>query len=216
MTDLALTDLAQAIEHEHQAAHQAAQTALAHALECGQLLLQAKAAVGHGGWLAWVEANLTFGPRQATNYMRLAREIPKLDDEDRKQVSDLTMRDAVGQLALNARAIARLPEGKVAEVIDDAESAPLKLLLGRAEAQQQRRKSAGSEPDREKWTTIPWQAYTLADDRLLAAIEQVISDFDLPPQVVLETLQEAYCRIQEGSEIEMEMSRDGGDGIVLQ
>jgi Protein of unknown function (DUF3987)/Protein of unknown function (DUF3102) len=62
---LTLPDLAARIESEHQAAHRAARTAIEHALECGQLLLEAKASVGHGGWLPWIEANLSFGERQA-------------------------------------------------------------------------------------------------------------------------------------------------------
>ena len=72
MTALALPDLAQAIDREHQAAHQAARTALEHALECGRLLIQAKAAVPHGEWLPWLEANTSVSARQSQRYMRLA------------------------------------------------------------------------------------------------------------------------------------------------
>jgi Protein of unknown function (DUF3102) len=71
--DARADSLAEAIEAEHRAACCAAQTALQHAMRCGELLTEAKAAVGHGGWLAWVEANLSFGDRQARKYMRLAR-----------------------------------------------------------------------------------------------------------------------------------------------
>jgi hypothetical protein len=72
MSSNRLPDLAQAIEREHQAAHQAARTALEHALECGRLLIQAKAAVPHGGWLEWLEANTSVSARQSQRYMRLA------------------------------------------------------------------------------------------------------------------------------------------------
>jgi hypothetical protein len=64
--------LAQAIEREHEAAIGAARACLEHAIRCGELLIRAKAGVPHGRWRLWVEANLSFGARQAQKYMRLA------------------------------------------------------------------------------------------------------------------------------------------------
>jgi len=61
MSAIARTDLAGKIEAEHQAAIGAARSAMEHAIRCGQLLLEAKASIGHGGWLPWVEANLSSG-----------------------------------------------------------------------------------------------------------------------------------------------------------
>jgi hypothetical protein len=46
--------------------------ALERAAECGRLLREAKAQIGHGGFLAWVEQHLSFGHRQAQRYMRVA------------------------------------------------------------------------------------------------------------------------------------------------
>src|SRR3954447_19898437 len=60
------------IEAEHMAAIGSARSAIGHAVRCGQLLVEAKAAVPHGQWLNWVAANLSFGPRQAQKYARLA------------------------------------------------------------------------------------------------------------------------------------------------
>ena len=57
---------------EHGQAHAAAKTAIENAIECGRLLLEAKSQVAHGEWLPWIEANLSFGPRQAQKYIRLA------------------------------------------------------------------------------------------------------------------------------------------------
>ena len=48
------------------------QTFLKHAIECGRLLIEAKATLPHGAWLPWLEANVSFGARQAQKYMRLA------------------------------------------------------------------------------------------------------------------------------------------------
>jgi Protein of unknown function (DUF3102) len=60
------------INAAHDQAHQSARTAIEYAAECGRLLIEAKTKVGHGGWLPWIEANLSFGARQAQRYIRLA------------------------------------------------------------------------------------------------------------------------------------------------
>lgn len=99
MTALALPDLAQAIEREHQAAHQAARSALEHALECGRLLIQAKAALPHGQWLPWLEANTTISARQSQNYMRLHRHRDELEAANAQRDSHLPIRDALALLA---------------------------------------------------------------------------------------------------------------------
>jgi hypothetical protein len=64
--------LAERIEAEHQAARAAARTAIEHAIECGRLLIEAKAAQPHGQWLPWLEAHTSVSARQSQRYMRLA------------------------------------------------------------------------------------------------------------------------------------------------
>jgi hypothetical protein len=83
------------IEREHRAALGAAASAIQHAIECGRLLLQAKAALAHGAWLAWVEANLSFGGRQARKYMRLALRCDQIGIEN----ADLTIDGCMELLA---------------------------------------------------------------------------------------------------------------------
>ena len=41
-------------------------------MECGRLLTEAKAKVGHGNWLPWLEANFEFTPQWARSCIRLA------------------------------------------------------------------------------------------------------------------------------------------------
>jgi hypothetical protein len=65
-----LPDLAGRINAEHEACLASAQDAVSHAIEVGRLLVEAKDQVRHGEWSGWVEANCTFGIRQAQNYMR--------------------------------------------------------------------------------------------------------------------------------------------------
>jgi hypothetical protein len=92
----ALADLAGAIEAEHQAAHGAARAALDHALECGRLLLEAKAQLPHGSWLDWLERNTSVSARQSQRYMRLAA----ARFEGRSDVaSHLTIEGALSALA---------------------------------------------------------------------------------------------------------------------
>ena len=119
---LALPDLAQAIDREHQAVIGAAQTTLQHALRCGELLLQAKQGMAHGEWLPWLEANCMLRPCMAQAYMRLARELPKLPEANTQRVAHLTVRDALRAVSQNAAWIAALPESEQDDFIDLAES----------------------------------------------------------------------------------------------
>ena len=46
--------------------------ALERSITAGRLLIEAKECVGHGKWLHWLKANVTFTERTAQRYMRLA------------------------------------------------------------------------------------------------------------------------------------------------
>lgn len=60
-----------------------ATTAINKALECGQLLLQQKAALKHGGWLEWLDANCPqLNERIARRYMALAKRTHESDLND--------------------------------------------------------------------------------------------------------------------------------------
>jgi hypothetical protein len=83
------------IHAEHEAAQRCARDAVAHAIRAGELLLEAKAALPHGAFGAWLRANVEFSDRTAQGYMRLA----KLDDEKRNGVADLSLRQALTALS---------------------------------------------------------------------------------------------------------------------
>jgi hypothetical protein len=131
VTALALPDLAQAIEREHQAVADAAQSALDHAVECGRLLIQAKTEVGHGDWLPWLEANCSVRPRTVQVYMRLARELPKLSEANTQRVAHLTVRDAIVAVTQNAAWIAALPAGDHNNFLELAETSGDRLVEAR-------------------------------------------------------------------------------------
>ena len=89
-------DLAVKIDAAHRAAKTAIQNALANAVRCGELLIQAKSQVPHGEWLAWLERQTSVSERTAQAYMRLAR---KLKSADPQRVADMSVREALAAIA---------------------------------------------------------------------------------------------------------------------
>jgi hypothetical protein len=67
-----LAALAKTIRTEHTAAQTAMRNAVAHALNAGDALAQAKAALS-GNWLDWLRSNCSLSVRTAQLYMRLAQ-----------------------------------------------------------------------------------------------------------------------------------------------
>jgi Protein of unknown function (DUF3102) len=101
-------DLAAQIEHEHQAARSAAEMVVAHAVECGELLIEAKAGLAHAEWLPWLEEYTTVSARQAQVYMRLARHRAEIEAANAQRDSHLPIRDAIALLADHDKAEAHL------------------------------------------------------------------------------------------------------------
>jgi hypothetical protein len=67
------------IQAEHRAVERDLRNALGHAIRCGELLIEAKGAVGHGEWLPWLTANFEMSRQTAASYMRLA-EAPNVQE----------------------------------------------------------------------------------------------------------------------------------------
>jgi hypothetical protein len=99
--EVPLTELARQINDAHRQCEQALKSGLSHALAAGQLLLEVKSRVGHGGWLGWLKANFGFSERTAQTYMRVARRWPELEAKAQR-VADLSYRDAVALLSATA------------------------------------------------------------------------------------------------------------------
>jgi Protein of unknown function (DUF3102) len=132
---LALLDLAQAIDREHQAAIGATRTAIEHAVTCGKLLVQAKGTLPHGEWLYWLEANTSVSTRTAQVYMRLARELPKLSEENAQRAALLTIRDAIVAVSQHTASIAALPPPAQDRLIERAEASGERLATARHHVQ---------------------------------------------------------------------------------
>lgn len=85
--------LADEINAAHDRAAQCLSEGLSHATHAGELLLRAKADVGHGGWLKWLKQNVSFSARTAQLYMQLAKLAP-----DAQRVAHLPLRRTVLEL----------------------------------------------------------------------------------------------------------------------
>lgn len=73
-----LAALAAAINAAHEAGEGATRQGLEHFRAAGEALIRAKAECGHGNWLPWLEASVSFSNQRASEYMRLAAGWGKL------------------------------------------------------------------------------------------------------------------------------------------
>jgi hypothetical protein len=89
-----LGKLAEQINNEHRACEEAVNSALAHAINAGELLSEAKKGLPHGSWAAWLAENFEGSGRTAQAYMRLYRRR----DEIRNGAADLSIRGALAEL----------------------------------------------------------------------------------------------------------------------
>jgi hypothetical protein len=105
--DNSLPDLAARIKAEHEAVG----AAMKHAIAAGELLAEAKSKVPHGEWLPWLEANCEMSERTAQAYMRIARELGKLEPAKAQRVADLSVRDALRSFSTATGAARLSPEG---------------------------------------------------------------------------------------------------------
>lgn len=96
--NISLSTLPAEIDAEHEQAQGKARDALEHARRAGELLLEAKKQVGHGGWGDWLQAQCIFSARSAQGYMRLATNWDSLA-KSATRVADLSLRDALDLLS---------------------------------------------------------------------------------------------------------------------
>ncbi len=75
LTGTVVANLAAEINAEHDAAHRDAETAVQHAVRCGEQLLTVKASLKHGEFMLWIEKNCQFEQSTATRYMKAAHQI---------------------------------------------------------------------------------------------------------------------------------------------
>jgi Protein of unknown function (DUF3102) len=93
-----LDDLAARIRTEHAATTAALKSTIAHAIACGELLIEAKAKVPHGQWLPWLAEHCDIPERTAQRYMYFANGRAVLEAKS-ATVADLSVRAAIKVLA---------------------------------------------------------------------------------------------------------------------
>jgi hypothetical protein len=99
--DNSLADLAVRIREEHAATATALKHGIDHAMNAGDLLIEAKALLKHGQWLPWLDKHCLMSQRTAQLYMRLAKARPEVEAQKRN-VAYLPVREAVALLAAPA------------------------------------------------------------------------------------------------------------------
>ncbi len=193
MTGTDLDDLARKIDVHHEGARVALKHGLDDILKAGRCLIEAKAAVNHGGWLPWLEAHTAVSPRMAQHYMRIARGMAKLPEEKAKSVSHLSLRDAIGALASDTSRAASLPPALLEQATSEAEaagrlSATLSAAKERARTAEllERQNGAPAYPTIDLVQRVPPSPSELALARALLRIiaEQAQADPDIQPHTV--------------------------------
>lgn len=103
-----LAEIAEEINQHHDQFAQHGQKALEyvayaldHARTAGELLLEAKRNIQHGGWLDWLSQNCRVGDRQARKYMALASADPNIITE--AIAEGLTIDRAVARIAASKK-----------------------------------------------------------------------------------------------------------------
>ena len=97
--DQPLPLLAKSINEHHNAVQTAFEGMVLHAEAAGRDLLEAQEQVRYGAWEDWVREHTNVSPRTASNYMRIARELPKLEEENRQRTADLSLTRALEELS---------------------------------------------------------------------------------------------------------------------
>ena len=124
-----LGTLADKINAEHRACQAAANTALEHAMNAGDLLLEVRAECPHGTWQDWVDDNFEGSLRTSQIYMYLARRREEVGEIKAQSSALLSIAEALHKLALRhvsllpappelqqvAQPVAEQPEGQPTE-----------------------------------------------------------------------------------------------------
>lgn len=116
-----------------------------HAIRCGELLLEVKEEVGHGGWLNWLAEHFDGSEDIAQLYMRLARHKAELIEPNTERVRYFSLREALAAIAPPREPDVAPPD----EDNEDGEGAP------ESAGEETSRKSDRTEPAARSGTASP-------------------------------------------------------------
>ena len=97
------------IHTAHAEGERALKGAVKYFVRCGNLLLKAKAEIGHGQFNYFLRHQAKLHPRIAQRYLLLARSLPQLPAAKATRLSQLSLRDAMGELSRLSSRAAKLP-----------------------------------------------------------------------------------------------------------
>jgi hypothetical protein len=202
-------DLGGKIRAEHEAGERAAKEAVKHFRRCGDMLNKARAELPHGHFLLFLRERVKIHPRSAQRYMMLAREMAKLPSEDATRVSQMSLRDAIGELARTSARAAKLTPESLAGALKQARREPLKRALVVATNPE---RHPTTEPKTVDRSPVPVAAPPPPPTAphvhsLIRALHRTIKVYlgeyqDMTRAQVLEALNEVYVTVQDGDEEE--------------
>ena len=172
----------------HALAQQAAATAIEYAVAAGKLLIEEKKYVGHGGWLSWLQENVDFSERTARNYMRVARAFPKLENEKRQHVADLSLRNVLSTLATDSNRLSKQPPASIKKWKPLADTSPartLKMPVWRIEL-------------RDRVLEIVRETMTQTPELTIANVVEALNDAHF--ELEIEAVNDAFCKLQDGDD----------------
>jgi len=196
---LPLDDLAIQINAEHSRALATAEALSGHVMRIGRLLAKAKAAIPHGGWLSWIESNLTISPRQVSKYLRIyaGREVIEANT-NRNCGSDLTI---AGALSLLTPPEKKAPRVRLAGAIEEAARHPLFSWVRLDESVMEMIRSEIDDPLAEQQRALEYRPmsepewavalvrcneWAKANGRPMQTLEELAAEYELPLAMVLE------------------------------
>lgn len=184
ITNNRLAEIAATVQAEHTATMGALRESMAHAVNIGALLTEAKQLVKHGDWGKWIMDNCQFSERTAQNYMRVYAKYPQLAKS--ATVADLTYREAVGLLAeSNQTKIIEPSAGGWIEKLDQAQRVTVEIQSLINEIKQANRNNVD-----------PYTNDLTPARRMLAGVQELVKHEEL------EELVTAYCDLMRGAMLE--------------
>lgn len=212
-----LTDLASRINTEHAAVETSFRNGFEHAVECGRLLIEAKAKIPHGAWLPWLAMSCTVSKRTVQVYMQLAKETPRLGS-NAQHVAHFSLRQAIASVSRQVTTTAKLPAPVVTKALEESGDPAIQGALKRAESGQQRHRAREQEAQRAKDnepapTFIPMPmreptAEEIARDEALADLLSrlrkglrawMMENASISTDLICDTINAVYCEVQDGS-----------------
>jgi hypothetical protein len=177
-----LPDLPARIEAAHSTGLKLASGAVSEWIEAGRLLEQAQQQVKHGKWIAWVEANCSFGIREAQHYIRIYANRSELEAKIRNGVSHLTsLRGAIHALAEPTAKRADPPQDKYRETLIDPDPPAPKNEKKDEHTDQWRAKQEKAKQKEDEWIKAEiakedeWiKAKTSANSRIEVSLDELV------------------------------------------